>query len=165
MKSAQKIRFLRTALWFFVPHPGGGGWAAPVTQRGGASPSLLCDPGLSVDSALIPGAWTCRRPHNGRLGRPCVWSLCVDEERQSNWLFNSINNHLTATCTNKCHHHHVKLSWTGWQTYMSTQHCGLTAPVASTTEYLFGAVQSTDKEEERTQFKCKTLNLKSWRYY
>lgn len=28
---------------------------------------------------------------------------------------------------------------------MSTQHCGFTAPVASTTVYLFGAVHSTDK--------------------
>ena len=33
-------------------------------------------------------------------------------------------------------------------TYMSTQHCGLTAPVESTTVYLFGAVHSTEKEEE-----------------
>ena len=28
--------------------------------------------------------------------------------------------------------------------YMSTQHCGLTAPVASTTVYLLGAVHSTE---------------------
>lgn len=29
-------------------------------------------------------------------------------------------------------------------THMSTQHCGLTAPVASTTMYLLGAVHSTE---------------------
>lgn len=28
--------------------------------------------------------------------------------------------------------------------HMSTQHCGLTAPVASTTMYLLGAVHSTE---------------------
>ena len=30
---------------------------------------------------------------------------------------------------------------------MSTRHCGLTAPVASTTVYLFGAVHSTEKKK------------------
>lgn len=32
---------------------------------------------------------------------------------------------------------------------MSTQHCGLTAPVESTTEYLFGAVHSTVKNKTK----------------
>lgn len=50
---------------------------------------------------------------------------------------------------------------------MSTQHCGFTAPVASTTVYLFGAVHSTSKQRkgicdqkktEEAQLSCVVLH-------
>lgn len=37
------------------------------------------------------------------------------------------------------------------QTHMSTQHCGLTAPVESTTVYLFGAVHSTERKFKKIE--------------
>lgn len=43
------------------------------------------------------------------------------------------------------------------QTHMSTQHCGLTAPVASTTVYLFGAVHSTGVEIRKKKKKLKQI--------
>lgn len=148
-QSVRRIHCPYSALSFYAHHPERVGWSNPAMLMDGVWPSPLYDREPSVGSAPTPAAGTCRTLHNDTRAHPGVWWLCwkdnskLTDKTGKYFMFSKNSNKQDVQIfeTSKSMEKN---------THMSTQHCGLTAPMASTTVYLFGAVHSTGIKIEPT---------------